>query len=241
MPDGAALVVNCRSYDRPPAPVKAPNRLSVLYRSAFLLSQNSDTADGPVSRPFSRSRRMGRAILGTQLAVRALRKLSGLGDEALIDINAYAFNSSARRWGMSRFSHRRLAGCDPEAIKTRRRDNYRCLLSRLPRSDSLYPLLPDLPEGVCPLFFPLSVKDREQLSEYLAARRIDSHPWWGFFHDAVDWNRFPDAKWLKSHVLGLPIHQNLTTTHMDAIANAVGSYIDVTHGQYPNRKKAAIE
>jgi hypothetical protein len=36
-------------------------------------------------------------------------------------------------------------------------------------------------------------------------------------HDDVPWDKFSDAVYLKQHILGLPIHQDISYHHLDKI------------------------
>ena len=41
--------------------------------------------------------------------------------------------------------------------------------------------------------------------------------YWQHMHDAVPWDKFPKAVFLKKHVLGLPVHQDINFIHLDRI------------------------
>jgi dTDP-4-amino-4,6-dideoxygalactose transaminase len=42
--------------------------------------------------------------------------------------------------------------------------------------------------------------------------------WWAGFHREFDWAGFPEAKYLKEHVLAIPVHQQLTKQNIDHIS-----------------------
>ena len=111
------------------------------------------------------------------------------------------------------------AAFSPEEIICSRRANYFQLARAVEGIVGVRPLYEKLTEGVCPLAFPLLVSDRDACVEVLQARGISAFPWWAGFHrTGIDWSQFPDACWLKRHLLTLPIHQGLNDRHLKYIA-----------------------
>jgi len=99
---------------------------------------------------------------------------------------------------------------NPEEVIQQRRQNYVQLSKALENSQIFKPLYLKLPEGVCPLFFPVLVEHREGISNRLSERGIAVIQWWSGFHRDFSWRDFPEAQYLKEHLLALPIHQQLT-------------------------------
>jgi dTDP-4-amino-4,6-dideoxygalactose transaminase len=99
---------------------------------------------------------------------------------------------------------------DSKQVVLQRRQNYLQLLDALADSKFFKPLFLTLPEGVCPLFFPVVVEGRELLCNKLNMRGIAAIQWWSGFHRDFSWKNFPEAQYLKEHLLALPIHQQLT-------------------------------
>ena len=95
--------------------------------------------------------------------------------------------------------------------------NYEYLLMNLPKMQDIEIVFDRLPEGVCPLFFPLIVQDRQYYHQRFKDRGISTFQYWQHMHEAVPWDKFPDAVFLKQHVLGLPIHQDISLDHLDRI------------------------
>jgi perosamine synthetase len=107
-----------------------------------------------------------------------------------------------------------------EEIVRRRRTNYERLASMIKDIPGPKLLYPHLPEGVCPLSFPLVVSNRDACVLALQARGIAALPWWAGFHrNTIDWGQFPEASWLKQNVLTLPIHQALDDQHLEYLAS----------------------
>jgi hypothetical protein len=45
--------------------------------------------------------------------------------------------------------------------------------------------------------------------------------WWAGYHRSFNWDEFPEACYLKDHLLTLPIHQDLGVTQMKYIGRCV--------------------
>jgi hypothetical protein len=112
---------------------------------------------------------------------------------------------------MSGVSTRLIERLDRPAIRLARIDNYRrfdaLLAPGVPRVFSR------LPDGVCPLFFPIRVDDKPAAARALRRRGIDALEFW---NDSVESGAemSADASFLRKHVLELPIHQDLTPRHL---------------------------
>ena len=107
------------------------------------------------------------------------------------------------------------------AIIQKRRKNYKLLLQLLNDSEQVSPLYPELKEGVCPLYFPVIAKNRDQLSHRLKKMGILAICFWAGYHRSLPWDDYPDACFLKDNVLILPIHQQLGCDHMEYVAKAI--------------------
>jgi perosamine synthetase len=113
----------------------------------------------------------------------------------------------------------------PESVIQKRRQNYFQLYKAVEKSKLFRPLYQNLPEGVCPLCLPVFVENRERVCLRLNGMGIAAVQWWAGFHRAFDWAEFPEARYLKEHLLAMPIHQQLTDEKMNYIANQI-SQID---------------
>jgi perosamine synthetase len=119
--------------------------------------------------------------------------------------------------GMSPIGRKVMAGLDYKEIRRKRRDNFLSLTHKLEGHVTM--LREDLPEGVCPLFFPILVRDKRAVAEALREADIGAVEFWS------DSQSYPgigsDARYLRAHVLELPIHQNVTSSQIDYIAHQV--------------------
>jgi dTDP-4-amino-4,6-dideoxygalactose transaminase len=108
-------------------------------------------------------------------------------------------------------------------VLRQRRDNYEYLRQCLDGISALSFLWQEktLSEGICPLGLPVIVGDRLRWWRKLTAAGVPVSRWWEGYHRRLDWSTFPEARLLKDHLLLLPVHQNLTSYHMDYIADLV--------------------
>jgi len=155
--------------------------------------------------------------------VAGARRVFNRGGELLIRPDGFDFEEVLTNRGVSRLCSRIISNTDFEEVKAVRRRNYAYLLGHFQEDEQAKLALPDLPNGVCPLFFPILVEskeEREELYGRLRRRGIITHPWWDSFRREVPWKEFPDAVYLKESVLGFPIHQDLGEGDMNRILRA---------------------
>jgi dTDP-4-amino-4,6-dideoxygalactose transaminase len=124
-------------------------------------------------------------------------------------------------WGMSQVSRRIISNIDPAEVIEKRRANFRLLLEGLKGAREIQPLFSELPEGVCPVVFPVLTDKRAELRAELTRRRIEAIEWWAGYHQAINWGEFPEAVYLKTHLLALPVHQGLSEQDMGYIVRCV--------------------
>ena len=103
-------------------------------------------------------------------------------------------------------------------VVERRRRNFFHLLGAL--RGVAPPLVSELPSGVCPLFYPLWVPDRDEVLARLRAENVEANGGWRSFHPRCDGGEFPEAARLREHVLELPCHQDLGPAHVAHVARA---------------------
>jgi hypothetical protein len=119
--------------------------------------------------------------------------------------------------GMSPISNKVMDGLDYEEIRRKRRDNFLSLKEKLEGRVTM--LRQDLQEGVCPLFFPILVRDKHAVAEALQKADIGAVEFWS---DPQNYAGIgPDARYLRAHVLELPIHQDVNPSQIDYIAQQV--------------------
>src|SRR5258706_3331786 len=126
--------------------------------------------------------------------------------------------STLCRWLLQRF--------DYDAICNRRRANFRRLDERLRGKVNVLPV--KLEEGVCPLFFPILVDDKRAVAADLRKRGIGVVELWNEGDPEANGHGSEDARFLRQHVLELPIHQNVTESQLDYIAQEVTRRVHAT-------------
>jgi hypothetical protein len=122
---------------------------------------------------------------------------------------------------MSGLSRRLISTLDFADIRRRRVENYRRLAERL--DPDVIKMFPTVPEGACPLFFPIVVSDKHLAADALRARGVDAVEFWNDSCEPGGHEMGPDARFLRRHVLELPIHQDLTARHIDHVARQVSA------------------
>jgi dTDP-4-amino-4,6-dideoxygalactose transaminase len=125
---------------------------------------------------------------------------------------------------MAAFSKLLVARAKHFEIVARRQENFRFLLGELISLKQAKPVFDRVGEGTCPSFFPLFVDDPVALRDYLLPRGIECSPFWKHFHDQFPKEHFPDAKFLKTHILALPVHQDLDRDELQYIVRALRAF-----------------
>jgi len=127
----------------------------------------------------------------------------------------YDENLSLRR--MSFVSKYMLNRYDYNRVVHNRRRNFKKYLHDLRDTETMHFLYPDLPEGICPLYFPILVDNPGYICKQLYRYSIFTYHWWSGYHKDLPWSDFPEACYLKDHLLALPVHQQLQETKIDYI------------------------
>lgn len=83
------------------------------------------------------------------------------------------------------------------------------------------PLYDDLPQGICPLYYPVLVKDRDHVWMKLNQKSIPALAWWAGYHKGFSWESYPEACFLKNNLLCLPVNHELTECDLDFISETL--------------------
>jgi dTDP-4-amino-4,6-dideoxygalactose transaminase len=158
---------------------------------------------------------------------RRLRKVAlGLGKKSLkaahiapVLTGSQHFDRAHLNLGISRLTRQIALGQDVEQIVAKRRRNYLFLLEQL--RDLSEPMFATLPAGVVPLFYPMLVDDNRSTVEKLVARGIEAVDFWRDFHPACPAAEFPEVARLRTSMMEVPCHQDLTLPTMAKIAACV--------------------
>lgn len=196
--------------------------LSLAGRSAELL----------VERFRGRSDALGKTLRSLKRG--AGRILSSVGIERLPvgdispDFSSVGFELANMNIGMSPLCHRLLRGLDYEAIYNRRRENFLLMRERLVNKVSV--LREDMQEGVCPMFFPILVSDKTSAARALRERGVDAIEFWNYGYPEAQGESSWNARFLREHLLELPIHQDITPEQVEYTAHQVLNLGKLTRG-----------
>jgi dTDP-4-amino-4,6-dideoxygalactose transaminase len=206
LPNGALLVQNgnrLESLER--LRLRSAGAASVLGRTLELLLQ----------RLRGRSNALGAALLAMK---RAMGRAAGALNVPRAGVGEIGFDLGHVDLAMSRLSERLLSRFDLDEIRRRRIANYRWLTGLL--NDHVTPVFPELPDGVCPLFLPVIVGDKHAACEELHARGVAALEFWN--HSVESGSEMSAAaRYLRAHVLELPIHQDVNPAQLAFLARQV--------------------
>ena len=206
LPNGALLIQNGERLE---------SLAQIALRDAGTASVAGRTAELVVQRIRGRASHLGLAL---QACKRAMGRVAGALEVRRANVGDIGFNLDEVDLAMSPVSARLLERLDTGEVRRRRIENYRLLDATLDRR--IPRVFETLPEGVCPLFFPVLVDGKHETARQLWHRGVDALEFWNDSVDSGD-EMSSDARYLRSHVLELPIHQDLTPRHIEHIARAV--------------------
>lgn len=204
VPNGALLAQNTMplgSLDR--LRLRPAAAVSVIGRIAELL----------VQRVRARANSVGITL---QSAKHMVGRVMAAADGARSSVGDIGFDLKDVDLEMSPASQRLLQRFDFDDIRRKRVSNYRRLGAAL--NGSVTHLHPQLDEGVCPLFYPIIVDDKAAAAHALGAQGVQALQFWNHGGGAAE-TESADVQYLRSHVLALPIHQDLSPHHIDHIAD----------------------
>ena len=105
----------------------------------------------------------------------------------------------------------------------KRRENYKYLLAHLPENSSVRPVFPELPDDVCPMFFPFLVDGRASLMEHLASRQIPPKVYWPV-PPFIQIEDCPHAQYVYEHIMSISCDQRFSITNMKRVVKAFEEY-----------------
>ncbi len=215
VPDGGVLRVN-RSLPAPcPEAVGRPGRLSTFRGVTTSLLQGVRGRRPGAARIVEMGiERPGRVVLG------ALKRIPCRACEVTTAADG-RLDLDRIRMGMSGMSRRILLRQDEDRIVGRRRANFFFLAERIPWREGMRPLFDELPEGVCPLFFPLVAERRDELRKALGERGVGTFVFGEHLHPALPAGGFPEAESLSRRNLCLPVHQDLSEARLAYVAEVM--------------------
>lgn len=215
VPNGGALRINAGGLPLPSPPKPPPSQVTYDY-----LQRNLGRS---LARMFNvRTERFGQQIV--KLLYPGITKFTDADDYLRARSGEWhGLPSALLNWGIAPISLRLLEHCDTTALTIRRRDNFLALVDHLSGTDTLRPLIRELPAGACPLSFPVYVDRPHSLIRYLLSQGIEVGRFWQATHPNFPARQFPSGASLQEHVLTLPVHQQLDAAAMRRIASVIAS------------------
>ena len=102
------------------------------------------------------------------------------------------------------------------------------LLRNIKKSDFLQPLFPSINDDVCPLFFPIVIKeDRNKIKKKLIEEEIYCPIHWPI-PVQINMNLFENSRKLYNTELSIPCDQRYDISDMDKIINIINQLIEST-------------
>lgn len=201
VPHGGLIVMNRPDLAMPEPPGK-PGLSSTCSYVARRALEHFEAAWGPLHRIGSVAKSAGR------LFKRSINATT-------IPVDTNEFEENMVDLGLSSIAMGIIRRLDHADVVRRRRENFTGLLERLDKSVRV--LFSELPEGVCPLSMPVMVHDKRSLRETLLEDGIETVNFWSNRNADIP-DAFPEADFLREHLLEVPIHQGLTEKHIDYMA-----------------------
>ena len=221
VPDGGALMINITDVSGENWVMAPPGNRALFARLLPLIKSNilAKSSAWPI---------IGK-ILFSVVGSGRLDSIESKGQESGylpgIPENYYYDDSNTDRQ-MSQLTRYLLCKIEVGRVVERRRRNYLTLLDILMDREDARPLFSTLPEGVCPLYFPVLTKDRERVTRDLNKRKIRAISWWRGYHNSIPWQEFDDACMLKDSVLALPINQDISEDQIKYVGRQIIKVLD---------------
>jgi perosamine synthetase len=214
IPDGGAVVFN--NQDIPPtAPRAKPKFLAVWRKTAKLLTEHLLLSVEENSKlALAALHRLKKALLLAQSLLLNAGAKSNLAFYSPDDLS-YDYRSDVLDWQISNVSLRIMAHLDLQSIFNRRRANYLYVHHALRETKLLRPLMGTLPEGACPLVFPLVAAEKGSKAQNVMVKHPFLFRTWSQGHPAVDAQRFSESEWLRKQCHIICIHQDMKKRHLD--------------------------
>jgi dTDP-4-amino-4,6-dideoxygalactose transaminase len=217
VPNGGCLVINNDNV-WVIHPAKRPNFFSTHYVFAEQLKvrmsrKHQESLKKATSAMSCNTRYF--LLLSLRVFIRLFNKIFNVGGTYLAYPGGIEYRGELLDWGMSALSKEILNSTDFEKVRMIRRRNFKYLLDYFNRESRFSLPIQELPDSVCPLIFPLLVENRDEVYSLLKKRGVSVQRVWANFHSDVPWEHFPEAEFLKLHVLGLPVHQDLSLADLE--------------------------
>ena len=122
---------------------------------------------------------------------------------------------------LSAISFRVAAATNAEAVVAKRRNAWLALDAGLAGAIGYRKVFEYLPEGVCPLFLPIRVAQRDGFVSALREQQIETYVFGKYPHQNLDASKFAGTAALRNEILYLPVHQELRAEQIERMISVV--------------------
>jgi dTDP-4-amino-4,6-dideoxygalactose transaminase len=187
-----------------PAHLASPPMCSTLLQSADLVAQHirGASAHGILNRVWN--------------LTQGLRK--GIADRTVVS-GTITLDPITLSYSASKVVRHLMRLNDPHFVIERRRENFALLHRKLRHLSALS--LDRLPDGACPLFYPIIVRDKPRMRSDLMHRGIGSVNLWSQPHPDSPCESSSRVSTWRRTILELPIHQQLDGDDVERVAREV--------------------
>jgi len=200
--DGATLVLNHSQLDSPPRMRPSINSYKLLLKDRV------------------------RSVLGPGF-VQTLRDWCSAREPPRPSQLEWEQQSGNYLQGHSMLSRRMAAAAVPAAIVAVRRRNWELVDARLAAGGDHTPVWTKLPVGVCPLFYCLWSRTRDDTMRRLLGEGVETFRFGARPHPSLDLSVHPAVANLRDNIVGFPIHQQLEPEALhrglDVLARVAGT------------------
>lgn len=190
-----------------------------LPSGGFLASKNPISSNLRINEDFASYRKEALQlkarymINGNELLKQRYLDLFAKGEELLDgDLTPYDMDDTSREL---------ISILDSKWLKEKRRSNFMILLESLKEVDYLHPVFNSIPDGICPMFYPVYIKEeRNQIRQKLIEQKIYCPIHWPV-PKHIKLNNLKNAEMIYSIVLSIPCDQRYEEQDMARIVSVI--------------------
>lgn len=216
VPDGGALVINNKNFTTSQERQK-PSAMTTLRGVTLLRLEHVHMFHPGVYAA------MVQVCVKPARALFRLMKKSRCNSCAVTAANTRDFKREHSSLGISDVSLKIVQDADADGIADKRREHFQFLAGALKDLSSAKMIYHDLPEGVCPLFFPLLHPERDDLQIRLARRGVNTFIFGKTLHASLPKGQFPTAELFSRQNICLPIHQDMNKNKLAYLVQTLAS------------------
>ncbi len=149
--------------------------------------------------------------------------------------SAALLDSYPKPASMASISKHIFESIDLREVVTSRRRNFQYLLAWLEDTNHIRIMYRSLPEGICPLGFPILTENRDGLRRHLISHRVYPPIHWEF-PEIISREEFHEAWSISNHILTIPIDQRYSEEDMARIVDLINRFCGLRSGTAKGRE-----